>query len=99
MATDNSTLFFFSEEQTKTFVDALISAYGAADLHARSMQAAWEKKCAEVEELKTKLEEAEKRLVVLDTAYNDMDDERDEWKQKYTKLNEEYLKMLERKGQ
>ena len=93
------TLFMLNEEQTKTLVDALLSAYGAADLHARSLDAMYDAKAQELADTKKKLEEAEKKLVVLDTAYNDMDDERAEWKDKYMKLLADVTKAAERKGQ
>ena len=91
------TLFMFNEEEVKTLVDALLSAYGAADLHARSLDAMYDAKAQELADTKKKLEEAEKKLVVLDTAYNDMDDERAEWKDKYMKLLQDVSKATERK--
>ena len=91
------TLFMLNEEQTKTLVDALLNAYGAADLHARSLDAMYDAKAQELADTKKKLEEAEKKLVVLDTAYNDMDDERAEWKDKYMKLLQDVSKATERK--
>ena len=53
------TLFMLNEEQTKTLVDALLSAYGAADLHARSLDAMYVAKAQELEDTKKKLEETE----------------------------------------
>ena len=91
------TLFMLNEEQTKTLVDALLSAYGAADLHARSLDAMYDAKAQELADTKKKLEEAEEKLVVLDTAYNDMGDERAEWKDKYMKLLQDVSKATERK--
>ena len=91
------TLFMLNEEQTKTLVGALLNAYGAADLHARSLDAMYDAKAQELADTKKKLEEAEKKLVVLDTAYNDMDDERAEWKDKYMKLLQDVSKATERK--
>ena len=99
MAKDSTTLFLFGEEETKTMVDALLSAYGAADLHARSMEAMYQAKAQELEDTKKKLAEAEKKLVVLDAAYADMDDERADWRDKYMKLLADTAKKDERKGQ
>ena len=93
------TLFMLNEEQTKTLVDALLNAYEAADLHGRSMDAMYDAKAQELADTKKKLEEAEKKLVVLDTAYNDMNDERAEWKDKYMKLLQDVSKATERKGE
>ena len=95
---ENNTLLFMSEESIKTLIDALLSAYGTADLQARSMHSGFSQKCAEVEELKKKLEAAEARIAVLDAAYADLDDERSAWKDKYDKLVENMNKKFEREG-
>lgn len=93
------TLFMLNEEQTKTLVDALLSAYGAADLHARSLDAMYDAKAQELADTKKKLEEAEKKPVVLDAAYADMDDERTDWRDKYMKLLNDVTKATEKKGE
>ena len=96
---DKTTLFFIDEEDTKTLVDALIRSYRAADLSARCAKTELAKSREEVAELKKKLDEAEKKVVVLDTAYNDMDEERSEWREKYMKLLADVGKSVESRGE
>lgn len=91
-------LLFLGEEEVKTLVDALINAYGTADVHARSMTLQYNAKVEELEEAKKKLEKAEARLTVLDAAYADLDDERAAWKEKYDKLLDDVCKKLEQEG-
>jgi len=95
---DKSTLLFLSEDSIKTLIDALITAYDVADCHARSADAELTKRREEVEELTTKLQTAEARIITMEAAYNDLDDERDAWKTKYDKLVADSGKKFEREG-
>lgn len=98
MASDKTILFFLGEEEIKTMVDALINAYGAADLHARALTAENSRLSEEKKDLYDKLDKAEKRLVVMDAEYADLDEERAAWKEKYEKLAENIDKAREQEG-
>jgi len=98
MANDKSILFFLGEEEIKTMVSALMKAYSTADMNARYANGELEKKREEVEALTAKLGEASRRIVQLDTAYNDMDEECAEWKDKYEKLHANVGKLAEKEG-
>lgn len=98
MANDKSILFFLGEEEIKTMVSALMKAYSTADMNARYANGELDKKREEVEALTAKLGEATCRMVQLDTAYNDMDEERAEWKAKYEKLYANVGKLAEKEG-
>ena len=98
MANDKSILFFLGEEEIKTMVSALMKAYSTADMNARYANGELEKKREEVEALTAKLGEASRRIVQLDTAYNDADEERAEWKDKYEKLHANVGKLAEKEG-
>lgn len=91
-------LLFLSEDDTKTLVDALINAYGTADVYARSMTLQYNAKVEELEKAKKDLDDANRQLIVLDTTLNDTEDEAAEWKDKYMKLKEQLEKMTEKVG-
>ena len=95
---EKRTLLFLSDDDIKTLVDALINAYGTADVYARSMTLQYNAKVEELDEAKQKLEKAEARLTVMDAAYADLDDERAAWKEKYDKLVASINAKCEREG-
>lgn len=97
-STEKNILLFLSEEDARTMIDALLNAYGAADVYARGMALQFKQKCDELEETKKKLDDASRQLIITDTALNDAEDERAEWKDKYMKLKEQLEKMTEREG-